>query len=267
MATGFYTRSEVLWLRQMDRSAATFHDAYPPSALSNAEGGLASSAEETLPAIARWWDVRLAFERVTVDKRDKAIVELRLAGFTEEEVARAMGTSQPTVNRRFRATLLEVMEELGEAYPDEPKSYAPVCWRCLAPAVRLAEVVAERWTYMGRRRREGLPYQAWIDSRKEVQLYRRGLVREGVIGGVYELLTCQDRRLERPRLIEVLADELKVRTWQRAHELAEDGEETPVAPVVQGVRGGRRSVHAERQTHSCAECLLPSLQPRVLRRP
>lgn len=139
-----YTPGEVLWLLQMGRTEAIDYDAHPRDScadLSSDPHGGGSSSEDQLPVIARWLDVQRARQAIASHKADAVVLELRANGFTEEEVARLVDLSQPTVNRRFRASLGELVEALGAT--DEAMA-APVVSMCLTcgehARVRLREV-------------------------------------------------------------------------------------------------------------------------------
>lgn len=141
-----YTPGEVVWLLQMDREQAISYDAYPRSSCADLSedphGSGSSDGDDELFVIARWWDVMRASARITTDKQTGEIAVLRARGYTEEEVGRMLGLSQPTVHRRFRASLKELLLVLGEFHDDlERESRIPACLTCgQRPRVRLAAI-------------------------------------------------------------------------------------------------------------------------------
>lgn len=66
-----------------------------------------------LPVIARWHDVHDAAAKIAGVKELEQIVQLQAGGLSQEEVGAELGISQPTVSRRYKATMTELLAELG----------------------------------------------------------------------------------------------------------------------------------------------------------
>jgi hypothetical protein len=103
-------------------------------------------------AIARWREVVDARDRVVRAKLDARILELRLQELGARAVANEVGVSHPTVVRRLRATLDEVLAELGSSAPEASAvvvSRPSMCLTCgsRARARRrsMKQKVAGRW--------------------------------------------------------------------------------------------------------------------------
>src|SRR5207245_2814029 len=79
------------------------------------EAGHSSLAPEDhdVPLIACWAEVDAAKKRIVAHKEHLALLQLRLQGYTDEEVAGLLGLGRRTVGRRWRATLMEILEALG----------------------------------------------------------------------------------------------------------------------------------------------------------
>lgn len=130
---GEYSRAEVVWLLSIDDpdDVRALDEGLVDSLAPLTAGSGASSADGAgVPVIARWHDVRRARERVCAAKLDREIVERRVAGEGEREVAAEVGVSQPTVHRRFRATIDEILEELGGEAEAAAVSLPSVCLSC-----------------------------------------------------------------------------------------------------------------------------------------
>ena len=111
---GDYSPAEVTFLLSLDEETADLHATAIPSVLGgfSGESGPSSADDAGVPLLPRWNDVHGARERVKLRKRDAEILELRVAGEGEREVARLVGASKTTVHRRFRASIEEILEEL-----------------------------------------------------------------------------------------------------------------------------------------------------------
>ncbi len=155
MPAGGYTRGEVVYLLSLTHSDAVSEDARQPDSLARTspEGpGAPTAHEEWDPVftVARWHDVQAARRRALERKMTAAnadprqlkleliILELRSRGWTEEEIAQRAGLAQQSVSRKARATLAEIVAELGgETTFGERTSSPPVCWTCGGSAVRV----------------------------------------------------------------------------------------------------------------------------------
>lgn len=130
----FYSAGEIAFLLSLTRAEAIDLDASQPDSLAHLaedphSGG--GDHEQQLPTIARWHDVQAARRRVTAKKADLAIVAMRGAGLSEQEIAEQLGSSQPTVHRRYRATLTEVQAALGGAPEGRMATSRPtMCLQC-----------------------------------------------------------------------------------------------------------------------------------------
>lgn len=118
MATGDYTPSEVAWLLSMTHGEALSCDSHPPDSWpdllsSDAQMGHSGGIEEggELLVVLRWTDVHRAKKQVQGSIDDQVMV-LRSAGYTQEEIGQALGRSQQTVSRQWRASIEEILAEL-----------------------------------------------------------------------------------------------------------------------------------------------------------
>jgi hypothetical protein len=109
--------------------------------------------------IARWHDVQRAKRRASIGRLRDEILRLRVAGYTEVEVAQITGLTKPTARRRFAATIDEILDELGgvAVAVDGPASAVPACMSCgQAPRTRrMRAVVRLRGTRYRRVLEEG----------------------------------------------------------------------------------------------------------------
>jgi hypothetical protein len=143
-----YTPGEVAYLLSLSRSQARDESVrWSDSVGSLSHDDLpATTSTEFAPVllIARWRDVHGARATVVARKRAEAareldaaareaveqglaetwaIVAARLAASPERAIAAALGLSDTTVHRRFRASLEEILAELGgSAVPETPAS-------------------------------------------------------------------------------------------------------------------------------------------------
>lgn len=112
-----YTVGEVLWLLQMSRQEAIEYDAVPKDSCADLsedpQGGGSADADPSLFVVLRWHDVHDAAKRVSIRKENAHIIRLRAVGYTEEEVSARLSLDRRTLRRRFRATLAEIVAELG----------------------------------------------------------------------------------------------------------------------------------------------------------
>jgi hypothetical protein len=142
-----YSLGEVLYLLSLSHEDAIDDDAgQADSCAQFTEDGHAPATahEEWDPVmtIARWWDVRRARDRVARTKLEQEVVQLRVAGFGEHELAGLLGLSRATARRRFRASVEEILHELGgEVDQTERISIPSACLTCGdRPRARLAPV-------------------------------------------------------------------------------------------------------------------------------
>ena len=142
----FYTRQEVVWLLGISREQAIEYDASQRDSLA----GLTTNGPSThqagdgeLPAIVRWHDIQAARRRITDGKHAQYVLEHACQGESTREIARAVGVSHMTVHRRFKASLDELLAELGADSVDEALSILPTCLigGCGGPRVRLEPVL------------------------------------------------------------------------------------------------------------------------------
>lgn len=142
-----YSLGEVLHLLSLSHEDAIDDDATQPDSCAHfsEDGHSAATAHEQFDpifTIARWWDVRRARDRVVRTKLEQEVVQLRVAGFGEHELAGLLGLSRATARRRFRASIDEILHELG-GEPDQAErvSIPSACLRCASrPRARLAPV-------------------------------------------------------------------------------------------------------------------------------
>lgn len=134
---GTYSPAEVVFLLSLSQEdAQDFSVRWADSCRDLSSDGPSSAAgreHDPLPLIARWVDVRAARRRVVRAKEADAVLELRLAGHTERDVAEQTGLSAATVHRRFRATVQEILTELGtQPVADAPERLSRVsaCLKC-----------------------------------------------------------------------------------------------------------------------------------------
>lgn len=145
MARDLYSRGEVAFLLSLTRDDAIDEDASQADSLSRCtpDGpGSTTSHEEWDPVftIARWNEVHAAKACIVKTKVELAVLELRVGGHTEQELADHLGIHRLAGRRRFGASLDELLELLGgEALPDDsPAAAEDACLSCaLGPRVRL----------------------------------------------------------------------------------------------------------------------------------
>lgn len=169
-----YSTGEVVWLLSLGRQEAICDDASPRSGLASERTGV-SSEGPPLPVSVRRWDVRRARNRVVASKRDRQMLELRGAGFTETEVAAETGVSQATVNRRVRASVREIVDELGGEHdqPAEAQSRTSMCMVCAVRPRARHEAVRRRvrggWKTLVPERQGSLCEQCLDESREQAR--------------------------------------------------------------------------------------------------
>jgi hypothetical protein len=138
-----YTVGELVWLLALRYKDALEED-LPGSSLMRADGGGGRWGGDPtrIPTLARWSEVHAAKERVVRRRRDAIAAELLAQGYVQAEVASLLETSQQTVSRRFRATLREILDELGGPRSSEDaSSRVPLCLICgRRPRARAAAV-------------------------------------------------------------------------------------------------------------------------------
>lgn len=232
------------------------------------QGGTA--AEETLPLVARWWDVKRAMDSLVLEKRTREVMALRTQGYAEQDIARITGLDRSMVRRRFEATMLELMAALGGEYVEPPRVSSPAkCLVCgVGERVYLVPTRASRWACIGWRRDEdGRLCQAW-QCRAVVMLRRRPLVGSAQVGHVFRLKWTVQRG-DRRKVIgttELPGEHFPpghpwVLGWERDTRAAEDGR--PVPERTWRVPSDDDEAEPGRQSAVCADCLAPSLRRRV----
>jgi hypothetical protein len=107
-----YTEGEVVWLLALSYRDALEED-FPGGSLSQADSGGAGDGGGRVPTLVRWAEVRTAAARIARRKQDVEAAELLARGYTTLEVAVLQRASRQTINRRFRATIAEIVDELG----------------------------------------------------------------------------------------------------------------------------------------------------------
>ena len=149
---GDYSRQEVQLLLSIDVDDARKSDQQD-----------AHLGYDEVPLVVRWHDVREAKRRVVTEKRDQEVVRLRAEGLTEEEVAERLGVDRSTVNRRFRASLDEIIAALGGEQVIGKISRPERCLRCgerpRARAIAVRRNVEGLWRPVGERVTHAAPTQ------------------------------------------------------------------------------------------------------------
>jgi AraC-like DNA-binding protein len=141
MGSAAYTPGEVVYLlslspQQARDASVRWADSVGSMSADGPAGSSAGGEHDPVLLIARWHDVRAARRRVIARKEAhaaeaEAILALRLAGATTRAVAGVVGLSYPTVHRRFRATVDEVLAELGaDVSGTEATSRVAACLMC-----------------------------------------------------------------------------------------------------------------------------------------
>ena len=136
MSAAGYSRNDVAFLLSLTHDEAVEQTFPVVSSLSKLSDetqahGLADEDRE-VPLIARWAEVDRARRRVHENKANVALTQLRLQGYTDEEVAGMLGLGRRTVGRRWRATLEEILQLLGGEYDDVELAldHIDLCLRC-----------------------------------------------------------------------------------------------------------------------------------------
>jgi hypothetical protein len=135
-----YTAGEVAWLLSLTRTDAIEHDA-PSSHLGQPDG--AGEGGHRIPTLARWAEVHGVKRRVVCRRRDALAAELVARGYTQPEVAELLDSSQPTIHRRFKASVRDILAELGGEADDVADAPArpSMCLRCgVRPRARVAPI-------------------------------------------------------------------------------------------------------------------------------
>lgn len=119
-----YTEGEVRFLLSLTRGEAIDLDASQPDSCAHLTDDVipAGDAGEDhgLMTIARWHDVHSARRRVVTHQADQAVLQAAAWGLNQREVAQATHLSQATVHRKLRASMGDLLRELGEAH-EAPK--------------------------------------------------------------------------------------------------------------------------------------------------
>jgi hypothetical protein len=117
MSGAGYSRHEIAFLLSLSHEEAIEQTHPVVSSLrklsDESEGHGFCAGDRDVPLIARWAEVDRAKRRVAQNKESIALTQLRLQGYTDEEVAGMLGLGRRTVGRRWRATLQEILELLG----------------------------------------------------------------------------------------------------------------------------------------------------------
>lgn len=145
---GDYTAAEIGFLLSIDEDEARLIDAGVGSQLGRLSGNGASSEDPGVFAIARWHDVHRARARVLARKgSDAMVLSLGLAQMPQRRIAAVMAISQPTVSRKIKATLDEILDELGgSAIASSATSRLSACFECgVRPRARVEEL-CRRWS-------------------------------------------------------------------------------------------------------------------------
>jgi hypothetical protein len=130
-----YSRNEVAFLLSLSHDEAIEHASQLQSSLGKlSEEGHQSFEPEgsDVPFIARWAEVNRARERIVKHKNDLALLQLRLQDHTEKEISVLLNMNVRTAGRRWRATLLEIMEALGgeKTATIMPLDHIDLCLKC-----------------------------------------------------------------------------------------------------------------------------------------
>lgn len=150
MPGSHYTVAEVGFLLSIDEEEARNIDAGMGSQLGSLGGEASSghsSEDPSVFAIARWHDVHDARARVLANRRAESMVlSLSLAEMPQRTIAAAVGISQPTVSRKLKASLTEILEELGgSAVASSPTSRTAACFECCVRPRARVEELCRRW--------------------------------------------------------------------------------------------------------------------------
>jgi Homeodomain-like domain len=150
--SGGYTRNEIAFLLSLQTHDEALEHAVK---LASSLGKLANESssagfcpdENDVPFIAMWAEVHAAKNRIVANKEHLAITQLHLQGYSDEEIATAVGVGRVTIWRRRRATLQEILDMLGgEAEPLMPLDHIDLCLMCgQRPRARVMRRM-RRWT-------------------------------------------------------------------------------------------------------------------------
>lgn len=136
VAQAGYQRNEIAFLLSLDRQQALEYASGMRDSighLTEERGHSGFSPDDTdVPFIAMWAEVNAAAARIKDAKANLALLHLRLQGYTDEEIATELKLGRVTVGRRWRATLEEILNELGgEAEPIAMAlDHIDMCTRC-----------------------------------------------------------------------------------------------------------------------------------------
>jgi hypothetical protein len=132
-----YGRKEVIWLLSLSKDDALEYDTSPPSLLGRVSSDEITASgvddDSDLFVVVRWRDVQLARKAVRATPEQQQILNRRVAGETEAEIATKVGTSDTTVRRRFASTLDSIMVVLGgdvDEEQDTTESQVSACLNC-----------------------------------------------------------------------------------------------------------------------------------------
>lgn len=131
-----YTRNEVAFLLSLGtHDEALAYATRIVSSLGNLTNETChprlGAEDSDVPLIARWAEVHSAKQRIAGEKENLALLQLRLQGYTDEEVGVLLGLGRRTVGRRWKATLQEILDELGETEEVMmPLDHIDMCLTC-----------------------------------------------------------------------------------------------------------------------------------------
>lgn len=127
-----YTRGEVTYLLSLSHTDAVLGSTIYAALAGDSDGRQGQDfGDHDVPLIARWAEVHRARGRIVTEKRDLAMTQLRLQGYTEDEIAEVMQVSRRTVGRSWRATIAEVLAALGgEREVTERLDHVDLCLGC-----------------------------------------------------------------------------------------------------------------------------------------
>lgn len=155
MSSAGYTRPQIAFLLSLSHEEAieaTFPVGSSLRKLSDETDYHGFCAEDSdVPLIARWTEVDQARKRVSRNKEHIALAQMRLQGYSDEEVAARLGLSRRTVGRRWRATLQEVLELLGGESEGTvfALDHIDLCLRCGEQPRSRTTRRTRRWTSNG----------------------------------------------------------------------------------------------------------------------
>lgn len=112
-----YGEREVIWLLSIDHETALDIDSEPgssfPDLLSSnfSTGSTGTSDEQPLLTVLRWDDVHAGRARMAA-LIDEEVLELRLEGLTQHQIAVVLERSQHSVKEAFKGTVALVLQSI-----------------------------------------------------------------------------------------------------------------------------------------------------------